>query len=75
MVLVMREEVEPLLSDFPVSEEHFSYYTVIYRDPTPEIKSFFQMQKPAKTEIKFIPPDQIHDQELLETVRSTASLR
>lgn len=71
MALVMREAVEPILTGFPFTKELMPYYTVIYKDPPQEIKSFFQQQKSVSIdELKFISPDNIHDRELVELLSS-----
>jgi hypothetical protein len=67
MAIVKRTDIDPLLKEYPVAEEHLAYYTVIYIDPPKEIKTFFQSQKTTgKDAVEFISCDQIHDKELVE---------
>jgi hypothetical protein len=69
MAMVKENEVEPLLAGFPVDEEFYPYFTVIYKEIPPPIKNFFQAQKPVPPkELKFISYDEIHDREMIEKV-------
>lgn len=71
IAVVNISEIEPLLKDYPVTNEHLEYYTIIYKEPPKDIKHFIQSQKAVKNEeLKFISFYNIHDRELIEKIRN-----
>ncbi len=75
MALADEADIEPLLSGFPLDEEFFPYYTLIYKEPPVNIRHFFHDRKPvAGDSVKFISYDHIHDLEMLMKVRRDLGL-